>query len=311
MPSYQSKIFRFVINHRHLLKGQLRAPVIDFNTSLAELREDVRRSAARMAKMPPGIAVKTAEFPGFYGEWVIPAGAGEAQAILYFHGSGFVMGTSQDHRALVAKFAARCAVKALTFDYSLAPEHPYPAAINDAAAIYQWLLSSGYQAKNLVFAGDSAGGCIALSTLLVLKDQGIPLPAAVVVLSPCTDLTCSGESHITKAKADIAPQGATSTYTSYYIGSSDPHSPYMSPLFGDLAGLPPLMIQVGEDETLLDDSLRFAQKAREAGVETQIHVWEGMFHCFPLLAPMFPEATLAMDEISWFIKKHLASNSNK
>jgi len=302
MASFKSKIFRLMLRNRHLLKGQFKRPVIDFNTSIESLREDVRKSAAKMAKMPNGIKVGAADFPEFYAEWVAPQSCKEDQAILYFHGSGFVMGTSKDHRALVANFVARCGVKALVFDYSLAPEHPYPAAINDSVNIYMWMLNNGYRPEDIVFAGDSAGGCIALSTLLVLKDKNIPLPSAMVAFSPCTDLTLSGESHISKAKIDPAtPQGATKTYTSYYIGDSDPTTPYMSPLFGELEGLPPLMIQVGEDETLLDDSVRFAQKAEKAGVETHLHVWPGMFHCFPLLAPMFQEATLAMNEVCHFI----------
>ncbi|KUG03906.1 lipase/esterase [hydrocarbon metagenome] len=304
MASFQSKMFRFMLKNRHLLKGHIKKPVIDFNTSIEELREEVRKDAAKMTKMPDGITINPADFPGFYAEWVIPQNCREDQAILYFHGSGFVMGTSKDHRGLVAKFASRCGVKALVFDYSLAPEHPFPAAINDSVAVYKWMLEIGYQPQNIIFAGDSAGGCIAFSTLLILKDENIPLPQAVVAFSPCTDLTCSGESHKTKAKIDPAtPEGATATYTSYYIGNSDPTSPYMSPLYGDLAGLPPVMIQVGEDETLLDDSVRFAQKAKEAGVEVHLHVWEGMFHCFPLLAPMFPEATRAMDEVCEFIHR--------
>lgn len=310
MASFKSKLFRFILRNRHLLKGHIKSPIIDFNTSIELLREDVRKSAAKMAKMPSGITVSPADFSGFYAEWVAPQNCKEDQAILYFHGSGFVMGTSIDHRALVAKFVARCGIKALVFDYSLAPEHPYPAAINDSVAIYLWMLKNGYRPEDIVFAGDSAGGCIALSTLLVLKDKNIPLPSAIVTFSPCTDLTCSGASHISKAKVDPAtPLGATKTYTSYYIGDSDPTLPYMSPLFGELEGLPPIMIQVGEDETLLDDSVRFAQKAKKAGVETHLHVWEGMFHCFPLLAPMFPEATKAINEVCEFIHQHIAARN--
>lgn len=306
MASIQSKLFRFVLKNRHWLNGHFKAPVISNQTSVEQLRADVRKGAARMAKMPEGVSVIPADFQPFYAEWIVPQGAWENQMILYFHGSAFVMGTSQDHRGLVSKFSARCGLKSLVFDYSLAPEHPHPAAIQDSLAVYEWILESGYLPENILFVGDSAGACIALSTLLVLKKRNLPLPKAVVALSPCTDLTCSGDSHITKAKKDPAtPPGANETFTRYYIGNGDPTSPEMSPLFGDLKGLPPLMIQVGEDETLLDDSTRFARKAEEAGVEVSLHVWEGMFHCFPLLAPMFPEATQAMDEICAFIALHL------
>lgn len=307
MASYQSKVFRFILKNRHWFKGHLTAPVIDRSTSMAMLREDVRRSAARMSRMPAGISVVPSDFPHFYGEWIVPEGCDPEKLLLYFHGSGFVMGTSRDHRGLVAKFADRCGVKALVFDYSLAPEHPYPAAIEDALSIYSWLLDSGYKSENIIFVGDSAGACIALSTLLRLKNQSSPFPKATVALSPCTDLTCSGDSHRTKADIDPAtPPGATETYTAYYIGASDPSSPLMSPLFAELEGLPPMMIQVGEDETLLDDSLRFAKKAQLQGVDVTLRVWEGMFHCFPLLSPLFPEAVQAMDEIAAFIAEHLS-----
>ncbi|HOV69052.1 MAG TPA: alpha/beta hydrolase, partial [Clostridia bacterium] len=274
MPSVRSKLVRFMLKHMHLLRGRIKREVIDFDTSIEKLRENVTKSAARMGKLPKGIKIMAASFGDFYAEWVEPEGCSPEQAILYFHGSGFVMGTSKDHRTLVGKLVARCGVKALVFDYSLAPEHPFPAAVNDSVSIYRWMLNQGFKPENIVFVGDSAGACIALSTLLVLKDGNEPMPAAIVAISPCTDLTCSGQSHITKMKRDpVTPKGATKTYTTYYIGKGDPHNPYMSPLFGDLRGLPPVMIQVGEDETLLDDSLRFAQRAKEAGVVTELHVW--------------------------------------
>jgi monoterpene epsilon-lactone hydrolase len=306
MSSFRSRVFRCMLKNRHLLKGHLKKEVITTETSLERLREDVRISAAKMTKMPEGIEIRPADFPRLYAEWVIPKDAKEEQVILYYHGSGFVMGTSRDHRGLVAKFCERCKVKALTFDYRLAPEHPFPAAVEDGLAIYQWLLEKGYKPENIIVAGDSAGGCIALSDLLLLRDENIPLTCAAVLFSPCTDLMMTGKSHITKAKADPAtPKGASETYMNYYIGEGDPRNPYMSPLFADLAGLPPMMIQVGEDETLLDDSIRFAEKAETAGVKVRLHVWEGMFHCFPLLAPMFPEATAAMEEVCGFIKEYI------
>jgi len=306
MASFQSKIFRFLLKNRHLLKGQWKKPVIDFNTSIEALRADAERTAQKMAKIPENVQVSMADVSFIYAEWLIPKDALDEQVILYFHGGGFVMGSCNSNRSLVAKFTDRCKIKALLFDYSLAPEHPYPAAIEDSSAIYQWLLGKGFLPKNIVFAGDSAGGGIALGTLLFLKDRHLPLPAGVVAFSPCTDLTCSGRSHITKAKADPAtPKGANDTYMSYYKGEGDPTSPYMSPLFGDLSGLPPIMIQVGEDETLLDDSVRFAKKAEEMGSPVSLHVWQGMFHCFPLLAPMFPEATLALEEACAFIHARL------
>ncbi len=303
MISIQGRFFRFMLRNRHLFKGRLRPEVISTQTSLSDLREEVKRSAEKMSKVPPGVQILPAMCNAVKGEWVVPEGSNPEQVILYFHGSGFVMGTSKDHRGLVGNFTARCGVKALVFDYSLAPEKPYPAATQDSIAVYSWLLEQGYLPGNILFAGDSAGACIAFSTLLMLKDRRVILPKAVVAISPCTDLSRSGESHITKAKCDPAtPPGANETYMNYYIGDGDPLDPYMSPLFGDLEGLPPVMIHVGEYETLLDDSLRFAQKMKRAGGSVRLRVWDGMFHCFPLLAPLFPEATRAMDEIGEFIQ---------
>lgn len=310
MSSFKSKMFSFLLRNRHLMKGKLKKPVIDFNSSIEEMRDDISRSAAKMAKLPDGINVIAAQYPDFYAEWIIPENYKDEQVILYFHGGGFVSGNCKDHRALVSKFSSFVNVKSLVFDYSLAPEKPFPAAVNDSVSIYSWLLANNYLPKNIVFAGDSAGGGLEMSCLLMLKEQGIPLPAAVVAMSPCTDMTLSGQSHKTKVKADpCTPKGANETWLSYYTGNGDPRNPIMSPLFGELTGLPPTMIQVGENETLLDDSTRFAEKAKMAGVDITLHVWEGMFHCFPMLAPMFREATEAMNEISNFIKYHLNKSS--
>ena len=216
------------------------------------------------------------------------------------------MGSAVSHRGIVSGFTKRLGIKALTFDYSLAPEHPAPAAAKDGAAMYRYVLDLGYMPSRIIFAGDSAGGGIALSTLLLLKDEGMPMPGACALFSPCTDMTLSGESQVTRLKADpCTPKGANETYLGYYVGNGDPRHPYASPLFGELSGLPPMIIQVGDDETLRDDSTRFAKQAQEAGVLVKLHVWHGMFHCFPLLAPMFREATQALDESCEFLKKYI------
>jgi len=216
------------------------------------------------------------------------------------------MGSAKSHRNIVGGFVNKLGIKALVFDYRLAPEHPAPAAVEDSVGIYEWLLGEGYKPSDIIFAGDSAGGRIELGTLLKIKADGLPMPCCCAAFSPCTDMLLTGESHITRVKADpCTPKGANETFLSYYVGSGDPKHPYASPLYGDLAGLPPIIIQVGNDETLRDDSTRFADKAREAGVDVTCKVWKGMFHCFPLLAPMFPEATLALDEVCEFIQKRI------
>lgn len=167
-------------------------------------------------------------------------------------------------------------------------------------------LSQGYLARNIVFAGDSAGAGILLGTLLKLKDDGCEMPGCCVAFSPCTDMSLSGASHQTRRQADpCTPRGANEIYTNYYVGGGDPLHPYASPLFGDLKNLPPILIQVGNDETLRDDSVRFAERAKEAGSDVNCKVWPGMFHCFPLLAPMFKEATDALDESCLFVREKL------
>lgn len=304
--STKAKMMHLTLKYRHLLKGQLRPEVIDNNTSIKKLRKECDESAVRFFKPIAGITYKQSNYPGLYAEWVEIENAPDEKVVLYFHGGGFVMGNARSHRNIVGNFVKHLGIKALVFDYRLAPEYPAPAAVNDSAAIYSWLLEQGHQPENVVFAGDSAGGGIALATLLKCKDDGIPLPGVCAVFSPCTDMTISGESHKTRLKADpCTPKGANETYLGYYVGVGDRKHPYASPLFGDLSGLPPTIIQVGNNETGRDDSTRFAQKAKEAGSEIQIKVWKDMFHCFPLLAPMFPEATEALEEVCQFIWNHL------
>jgi acetyl esterase/lipase len=205
----------------------------------------------------------------------------------------------------VAKFVKATGIGALLYDYRLAPEHPFPAGMQDTLTAYRWLLEQGVQSDKIVIVGESAGGGLCLASLLAIRAENLPLPAAGVALSPWTDLTCSGESYRTNALKDISTLGSWDIWSGYYVGPNDPKHPWISPLFGDLQGLPPILIQVGDHEILLDDSVRFAEKARAAGVAMDLHVWEGMVHCFPLLAPMFPEATRAWEETIDYIVRHL------
>lgn len=302
--SFKAWCFHYFMKYRHLIKGKLRAEVISIDTNIQTLRFDTEQMAERLAKPIVGVTFLESAFTEFYSEWVKVEGVPNDKVILYFHGGGFVMGSARSHRNIVGNFCKRLNCNALVFDYRLAPEHPSPAAVVDGAKIYCWLLEQGYQPQNIIFAGDSAGAGIELAVLIKLKDDGISMPKACVAFSPCTDMTLSGDSHFSRIKKDpCTPKGANETYTRYYVGEGDPKHPYASPLFGDLQGLPPLFIQVGDNETLLDDSVRFAAKARAAGVDVQLEVWPGMFHCFPLMAPMFKEADIAMDRACSFIRR--------
>jgi acetyl esterase/lipase len=240
-----------------------------------------------------------------HAEWLIPAGANKDKVIFYTIGGGYISGTCSDHRTLVAKVAQASGIALLMFDHRLAPEDPYPAALEDSLKAYRWLLGQGTAPENIVIMGESAGGGLCLATLLAIRDRGLPLPAGAVALSPWTDLKLTGESYRTKQKVCISPPGMSRVCSKYYYGDHDPTHPWISPLYGDLHGLPPIFVNVGTYETMLDDSTRFAAKAQASGVDTTLVIGEKMVHCYPLMAPMFPEATQALDEVCAFIKKRL------
>jgi monoterpene epsilon-lactone hydrolase len=308
MPSLQSRLIYFVIRNRHLLRFRLKREAWDWNTSIARFRQECEEVNDRMARMPQGIQVTPVRIEtlpaGLSAEWIRPDQAEKDKVIFYIHGGGFVSGSCNDHRAMVAKIVKGSGVAALLFEYRLAPEHPFPAALEDTLAAYRWLLAQGVAPEQVVIVGESAGGGLCLATLLALRDQDMPLPAAAVAMSPMTDLKLTGESHRTKANVCISPPGMSVVCSKYYAGENDPALPWISPLYGDLHGLPPLLIYVGEYETLLDDSTRFVEKARAAGVEVTLRVGEGMVHCYPLMAPLFPEATQALEGICGFIQTH-------
>jgi acetyl esterase/lipase len=259
----------------------------------------------KLNKVPEDIQIERFKIGEIDSEWIIPEGAGNDKLVMYIHGGGFISGSCHTHRMHVIKFAKACGVKMLLFNYRLAPEHPFPAAVEDCITAYNWLLSEGYKSSDIVVMGESAGGTLTLSTLIALRDKGIELPKAAVSISPATDLTCQADSFRTNAKKDIAPFGSWTIWTGWYIGNNDPHDPWLSPLMADLAGLPPIMIQVGTNEIHLDDSRNFAEKAKESGVAVTLRIWDGMIHAFPLLSPMFPEARNAMNEIGDYVRNHL------
>lgn len=311
MPSWQSRLVNLALRNRHLLKFHLRRETWDWNTSIPAFREACEKGAAK-TRLPAGIDVSPVAIDGLpaglAAEWIRLSGAPEeAQndpVIFYTHGGGYVSGSCSDHRGFVAKFVQGSGVSALLYEYRLAPEHPYPAALEDTLTAYRWLLNQGTPPARIVIVGESAGGGLCLATLLALRDQGLPLPAAAVALSPWTDLKLTGESVRTRARVSIDPPGMSAVCSKYYAGDHDPGLPWISPLYGDLHGLPPLLIYVGNDEMGRDDSTRFAEKAKAAGVDVTLRIGEGMVHCYPLFAPLFPEATAAMQEIGAFIKTH-------
>ncbi len=307
MSSLRSRWFIFLLKYRHLLRFQLkRTNTIDWNTSIPQLRRETEQGANFFGKLPSDIKISPLTIEHLSAEWLWPSKGKKDKVILYFHGGGYVIGSSQAHRPIVAKFVKNSGIGALVFDYRLAPEHPFPAALEDAIAAYRFLLKEGVAPTNIVFIGDSAGGGLCLATLLALRDQEIPLPAGAVALSPWTDLKNTGESLQSNREVDSLTWAESwLVFSKYYAADNDPGLPWISPLYGDLQGLPPLLIYAGGDELLRDDATRFAEKAQVAGVVVTLKVGEGLFHCYPVCAPLFPEAQQAMEEISLFIQTHL------
>jgi len=307
MRSLRSYFFIGLLKYRHWFKLQWKRDVITWDTSIQDLRDDVERSVGRFGKIPPELEVSPTSLDSPYAEWIQFREREDNKVIMYFHGGGYVMGSTRAHRAIISKFVQGSGVKALSFDYRKAPDDPFPAALDDAMAAYQWLLNEGYLPENIVFVGDSAGAGLCLATLLALKEREMPLPAAAAVLSPWTDLCCSGDSY--NRLDPLAPEGSWEVFGAYYIGENDAKNPLISPLYGELEGLPSLFISVGENEKMLDDSRLFAEKAQKAGVEVTLLVGEGMVHCYPALSPFFPEATNAMKSICQFIQSHLEKDT--
>jgi acetyl esterase/lipase len=238
-------------------------------------------------------------------EWLIPPEASPRSVILYLHGGGWTLGWTNIHRRMVAQLCRAATCRTLAVDYRLAPEHPFPAALEDCLGAYRWMLKSGSLPRDIVIAGDSAGGNLTLATLLSLRDAGDPLPAAAVCISPATDLEGTGESFWTKKDPAVTPEFVLAMVR-HYASGQDLRSPLLSPHYGDLRGLPPLLIHVGEDEMLLSDATRLADKARAAGVDVSLVVWPRMWHVWHLLTPSLPEARQAINAIGAFVRERLA-----
>jgi epsilon-lactone hydrolase len=271
---------------------------------VARERADVE-SMARMFKPLCAIRCEPVVVGGVPAEWIVPQGQGvpSPRVVLYLHGGSFNSGSIISHRTLAGNVALACKARSLLVDYRLAPEHPFPAAVEDALAAYEWLLAQGCDPGQIVVAGDSAGGTLALALLIHLRDQNRPLVAAAVCLSPAPDLTFSGESWGFNARKDLMLDVRKERKSvEIYLGGTDPRAPLASPYFADLSGLPPLLIQVGSHELLLSDSMRLADKARAAGVDVTLEVWPGMQHEWQFAAKILPEGKQAIAHIATFVE---------
>ena len=268
---------------------------------------DDMRAIMIETQAPEGVTCTPVEAGGVSAEWSVAAGVDEAKVVLYVHGGGYVMGSAGSHRDVTGRLSKAAGARVLSLNYRLAPEHPFPAPVDDAVAAYRWLLAQGISPGNIAVAGDSAGGGLAIATLLALRDAGEPLPAAGIGISPWVDMEGTGESMTTRAAVDpVVQKEGLLGMAKLYLGDADPKNPLAAPLHADLAGLPPLLLQVGDAETLLDDSTRLAERARAAGVDVTLKVWDEMPHVWHLFAPILPEGRQAIDEIGSFFQARTA-----
>lgn len=273
--------------------------------------EEMRAGMETMlAALPPieGASNEAVEVAvGLAAEWTIPADVDPVGTVLYLHGGGYFQGSIATHRRLVTALCLAAGSRGLSVGYRLAPEHRFPAAVEDAVAAYRWLISEGGQEPGrVVIAGDSAGGGLTFATLVALRDAGDPLPAGGFGISPWTDLASTGESLVTRKDQDpfIDPQGADETAVRY-TGDADRRHPLASPLYADLSGLPPLLIHVGGAEVLYDDAARMAEAARSAGVEVEFADWPDAFHVWHMMAGLIPEADEAVAAAGAWIAKRM------
>lgn len=255
---------------------------------------------------PDDVTYEPAIVSGVPVEWITPAGAEPGRLLVYHHGGGYALCSIDTHRGLCTHLARAARARVCSVGYRLAPEHPHPAAVDDATAVYRALLADGIEPARTALGGDSAGGGLTLAALVALRDAGDPLPAAAICISPWTDLSISGESVRTRADADpMLGEAQLELMSRLYLAGGDPRSPTASPLFADLSGLPPLLVQVGTAEVLLDDSVRLADRARIAGVEMELETWDDMIHVWHSFADLLPEGREAIAGIGRFLDKRL------
>jgi acetyl esterase/lipase len=297
VASWQSKIVKISFRLQKLRRRD------GWGGDLAAQRKRVEAMSTRLGPTKE-VTLDTADAGGRPAEWITPTAVHSDGVILYLHGGAYIMGSIISHRSLAAAIAVESGAQLLNLDYRLAPEHPFPAAVEDARAAYLWLLGQGYRSQQVVVAGDSAGAGLALAMLLALRDEGQPLPAAAVCLSPWTDLAFSGDSWTTMADRDLVfGLDDARRSAAWYLDGADPRTPLASPLYADLTGLPPLLVQVGSEEILLDDAVGLVESARNAGVDICLERWDSMFHVWQIATPFMPESRQAIENIGRFVNQ--------
>ncbi|GMU45248.1 MAG: alpha/beta hydrolase [Porticoccaceae bacterium] len=270
--------------------------------SLDQERRNLDEGGARF-KVPSDVTLTPVSADGVPAEWLVAPGARADRAVLYLHGGGYVIGSIKSHRYLMQNVSRHSGARTLGLDYRLAPEHPFPAAIEDATKAYRWLLAQGIQPGRIAIAGDSAGGGLTMATLLSLRDQGVPLPAAGVLISPWADLTGTADAVTSRAASDPMVKGdGLFSLADKYLNGADARNPLASPVFADLTGLPPLLIHVGGREILYDDSITLAANARKANVPVALVDEPELFHVWHAFAPMLDEGQRAVEQIGGWLQ---------
>lgn len=284
------------------------APAAAEGGTIEEMRAGMENNPVFAGTPPAADVVCTPDTAGGVPiEFIVAPGASETQVILYLHGGGYTMGSIATHRGLCGRISRAAGTRVISVGYRLAPENPFPAAVDDAVAAYESLLASGYAANQLAIAGDSAGGGLTAATLLALKKRGTALPACAVLMSPWTDMVITGESIESRASRDPMIRGGSDLLrgmANMYVGEAPATNPLASPLYGELEGLPPLLIHVGSEEVLFSDADRFHKKAVAAGVNSTFKEWDGQVHVFQAFGDV-PEAQQAVVEIGEFVKANM------
>jgi epsilon-lactone hydrolase len=290
----------------HKLVSTLRSAKISGEAAIEETRAGWEKFAASFVPAAD-IAFQPIVANGVPAEWVTAPDSDLSRVVLYFHGGGYTIGSIASYRSHTGRLARASRSRVLSVGYRLAPEHPFPAAADDAVSSYHWLLDQGISPSRIAAVGDSAGGGLALSTTIALRDAGVPMPAAVVAIGPTTDLAKEGASMKDRAHLDpIVTYESSLAHARRYVGATgDLKHPRASPLYADLHGLPPLLIMVGTHEALFDDSSRFAAKAKAAGVEVELDIWEEMIHVWPFFADILPEGRQAIDKMGDYIRARI------
>ena len=302
--SIRAALMNFVI--RRTVKRQLPDKAADVKA----FRERMAGAGNLTPKAPTGVSFKACQVNQVSCEWVSLEQTNTSAVLLYFHGGGYVMGDAVGHRNLSWRLARASGMRVLMVNYRLAPETPFPAALQDATAVFEWLLSRGYAADKIVIGGDSAGGGLALATLLNLKNLGTDLPAAAILISPWVDLTLSGTSYIgNKAKDPMLTRSVLATWAECYLSGREATAPLASPLFADLNDLPPMLVHVGSTEILNSDAERLVDKVIELGGSAALKVWPKMVHVFHLFAGRIPEADQAINELGDYCRANIANPS--